>query len=234
MQASVGSNQTNFDKSAVITNVQQTIRQTVCTVKLPLPTFENQLEQPHLAQYHEQYRQKLPRSIISNAYVHIFCFILKHMKTRAISGHRQRAYAFRSFISFSFQHQSRKSVRAYAFRSGAHFFTLTAPITISYKRCVENQQDHRVSARTRIYELHFIQDSALFVDCLTLAITIHHVHQYHSQYHSSENSTRACQIPLSIRKVIHSRPFLLRTSNSTALNQPCILHAIQSSTTHAY
>ena len=59
MQASVGSNQTNFDKSAVITNVQQTTRQTVSTVTLLLLTFENQLEQPHLAQYHEQYRQKI-------------------------------------------------------------------------------------------------------------------------------------------------------------------------------
>ena len=58
VQASVGSNDTNFDKSSGIAKIQQNIRQTVSTVKLLLPTFENQIEQPHLAQYHERYREK--------------------------------------------------------------------------------------------------------------------------------------------------------------------------------
>jgi len=127
-----------------------------------------------------------------------------------------------------------KLVRAYAFRSGAHFHAYSSNHHLLQ---AVRGKTNKTTAFPREHEYTSFISSRIqhyFVNCLTLTIIRHHVHQYHSQYHSSENSTRACQIPLSIRKVIHSRPFLLRTSNSTALNQPCILHAIQSSTTHAY
>ena len=197
--------------------------------------FENQIEQPHLAHYHEQYRQTLPRSIISNAYVHIsfsYSSTSKLVRSLLIDNEPTR-FVVSSHVHSKISHFSHSQYEP------THFvvvliFTLTAAITIPPTSSAWKTNKTIAFLRERIYELHFIQDSALFVDCLTLAITRHHVHQYHLQYHSSENSTRACQIPLSIRKVTHSCPFLLRTSNSTALNQPCMLHAIQSSTTHAY
>ena len=118
--------------------------------------------------------KKLLRSVISNAYAQSFFRILKHTKTRAISAHRQRAYAFGSFISFSFQHQSRKSARAYAFRSGL-IFTLTAAVTTSYKQCVEKPtRPPRFRANTNIRAL-FHPGFSIFVNCLTLTIIRHHV-----------------------------------------------------------
>ena len=148
-----------------------------------------------------------------------FC-ILKHTKTRAISAHRQRTYAFRSFSSFSLQHQSllAQSGRAYACRN-LLIFTLTAAVTTSYKQIRgKSAQDHRVSARTWIdlYEFHFIQHSAVFVNCLTPMIIRHHVHH---QYHSSENSTRACQNPFSTRKLVHVRPVLTQDMQFNRVEQ---------------
>ena len=71
---------------------------------------------------------------------------------------------FSSLLSLQHQSLLAHSVRAYAFRNVAHFHAYrTEAITTSYTALRgKPAQDQRVSARTRINELHFIQHLAVF------------------------------------------------------------------------